>query len=314
MHDLQSVLDALESRMSRQINERLGAGDRQRLAVQVTEGDPTSDDDDERKDNDAVRPVRLSQARQRVLQERTDKVLGAAQTANKDVLGAGPEVMFNMSSLLDPTQLARDADTDSGILFGSNTSKVRMGQQGLGKLAGGFHPDLFRTDTYDRPDVIKVLGSALSSASKTTAKFKNIDHMIEMFAAQVQTVAADPDDGVKRLLQWIRYERHIFKLYIDKGLDAASKYHFDLFSRVRAGEHDLWSEGYYNAQVMRDVDVTYPNTRSSFRGEGSKKARSGGSSKSSGAKFTGEPCKHHGPHAKHTTSECKDPDAKTSRK
>ena len=113
----------------------------------------------------------------------------------------------------------------------------------------------------------------------------------------------------------MQYERHVTRILQDKGLDAASKYHFDLFAKIRVGEHDLYVHGYYNAQVMRDVDEAHPTRPyASRRGGGGSTSKGGASSSRSSNKFTGEPCKHHGQHAKHTTSECNDPSLKSSRK
>jgi len=185
-----------------------------------------------------------------------------------------------------------------------------------GSATACFHPDLFRTDTLDRPDALRVLATALSSANKSNTKFRTNEQMFDMFRAQAALIQRDGVDTVNRLTKWMQYERHVVRLLQDKGLDAASKYHFDLFAQMRNGDHDLWAQGYYNAQVMRDVDEAYPTVSRGYASKraGGGAAKGGASNHRSSGKFTGEPCKHHGQHAKHTTSECKDPDLKSSRK
>lgn len=319
MSDIKALIDGLESRLSRRMDERLAEVQSQQpeplpTPSSVTTAASTMRTTEESKDHMTVKPVSMSQQRQRVLTERAERVMATAQSANKDILGAPTPFLAHMATLLDPHQPpTADADLDQDAYDGENMSEVGGGRAGQGKVGAGFHPDLFRTDTMGRPDVIRMLGTALSSASKTTTKFKSIDQMYEVFHAQVQLIRSEGTDVPHRLTQWMRYERHVLKLVMDKGLEAASKYHFDLFSRVRAGEHDLWLDGYYNPQVMRDVDVAYPSK--SFQGSKGKDSRPSSNYKSGGSnKFSGEPCKHHGPNAKHTTSECKDPELKNSRK
>ncbi len=346
---------AMEERFNKRMDEKVAAAvaasslhrSTPRRSVEVTDDQSDDDNDnDERKQSQQHVPViRHSQARQLSMHTRADKVMNSALGANKDVLGASQDVMFNMSSLLDPIQHIHDSDVDYGLpmgsMIGDHLSKVRSssregeginqhGKMGLGSMSSargvGFHPDLFRADTFDRPDVLKALGTALSVTSKNITKFKDIKHMYEIFAGQVSIIASstihDPTHITERLLSWIRYERHLFQIVTEKGLDAASKYHFDLFSLIRLGDHNLWSEGVFNAQVMRDVDHAYPNKSSSFRGasggdrgsDSGKKGRNGHSKSGGSSKFTGEPCKHHGQYAKHTTADCKDPKLQSSSK
>ena len=334
MSDLKMLIDGMESRISSRMEEKIAAALSTRaeqpsppstapspVTVAATAAGVHEGSDLNRSDIHTTKPIHMTQHRQRVLTERAERVMSTAQGANKDILGAPTHFLSHMQALLDPHQPpTADADLDDDAYDGEHMSQVGMsGKMGgggggnNGKLGAGFHPDLFRTDTLDRPDVIRVLGNALSSASKQNTKFKSMDQMVEIFHAQVTLIQNERIDVVHRLTQWTKYERHVMRLLMDKGLDAASKYHFDLFSRMRAGEHDLWNDGYYNPQVMRDVDVAYPN-KSFLSSSNNKKGKGGARPKANGIKFTGEPCKHHGPHSKHTTSECKDPESRSSRK
>ena len=216
-----------------------------------------------------------------------------------------------------------------------NSSGASSGSNGASTSVNALHPDLFPPQFGESDVMVNLLTSALGSTVKSKKKFDDVPSFIELLSKG--RAHAMEQDGIElpadsHTAAWTRYEQHLWKLMTSMGVEATDWYHRQLFAAISQGQHDLTSrDGGYDPALMRELDSRYgrlkldvlksskASSAGSFRAKGGKTTRSssgGGSSgsskstSSSGKPFTGEPCKHHGAGARHTTADCKNPPTK----
>lgn len=295
----------------------------------------------------AARSLRHGKARRISIDERGQRVQSTAKAANRDVLGLNDDQLRHTGKYLSAIASDLDQESDEDDSMDATERKVttqhnskEQTERGTRKLVVvkrqdkpslGLHPDLFSPMYDEAESVVSLLSKSLSAGVKSKKKFTNKNELIDMLQkGREHAIAADgltevmAQSGTKA---WIEYETYMWQLSIENGWEAADWYHRELFKRIALKQHDLIRDGPKNQDLLRELDHRYTwllesqltsrrhgasSTGDRFRTKntgGNKGGGGGGYSKSAkqSSTFSGQPCKYHGPNARHTTAECKDP-------
>lgn len=267
-----------------------------------------------------ARTMQRSKARRVSLEERGQRVLSTARSADREVLGLGEDRLRSagayLSSIADEMDEEDDDTGDAAerkvnTQHTNNSSEQAAGRQRLivkrvdkraaSTSPSALHPDLF-SPLYDETEsVVSLLSKSLGATAKSKKKFTDKKQLQDMLGkGREHAIAAD---GLTERLAgthtsaWWVYESYLYKLLIEKGFEAADWYHRQLFERISLGQHSLVDDGPINAELLRDLDRLYtwlsesqlasrkPASASGDRFRANKSGGGGGGGSSSGSSY-----------------------------
>ena len=220
-------------------------------------------------------------------QQRGKRVIEAASSANRDVLGLTDERLRSTGAFL--SSIADDMDDDDDEQDGDDDDERKVNaphkhsdQAGIGSRkrvvvkrtdkrmtassssaspSAALHPDLF-SPMYDQADtVVSLLSKSLSAGVKSKKKFADKKQLADLLVkGREHAIEAD---GLTEVLRgthtaaWLEYESYLYKLVIEKGWEAADWYHRQLFERISVGRHELLHDGPDSNELIRELDRQY---------------------------------------------------------
>jgi len=233
-----------------------------------------------------VRPnMQRSHARRVSLEQRSDRINHAANTANREVLGLSNDRLAAANSFLssvnddqDDNELDSDDNAERKVTThthtqrhteqtGNTRKRVVVVKAGAGKRARGsagassasvLHPDLFSPQFGETDSVVNLLSKSLSAGVKSKKKFTDRKQLHELLIKGRES--AIEADGLTDVLAgsstqaWWNYELFLHQQVFEKGIEAADWYHRELFALIRAGRHDLVRDGAQCMELMREFD------------------------------------------------------------